>query len=337
MENIVTHKVKKESSEIRLDQFLKQNISDLSRTRIKKLIVDGFLKLNNKIIIDPSYTVKENDIFILKIPDAVEAKPVGEKIDLEIIYEDSDLIVVNKQKGLVVHPAPGNPNKTLVNALINHCGNSLSGIGGEKRPGIIHRLDKDTSGLLVVAKNDRSHNGLASQFKNHGKDGKLIRAYKAIVWGIPTFSSGKISTFIGRSDRNRKKMMVFNDEKYKSKEAITYWKVLEKNDENNITLIECNLETGRTHQIRVHLDHISHPVLGDPLYGHGYKTRVNKLKSTIKILVEKHGNTQALHAYKLGFEHPITNKNLIFETNPPETMKKIIESFNKKPLHTLKK
>ena len=337
MENIVTHKVKKESSEIRLDQFLKQNISDLSRTRIKKLIVDGFLKLNNKIIIDPSYTVKENDIFILKIPDAVEAKPVGEKIDLEIIYEDSDLIVVNKQKGLVVHPAPGNPNKTLVNALINHCGNSLSGIGGEKRPGIIHRLDKDTSGLLVVAKNDRSHNGLASQFKNHGKDGKLIRAYKAIVWGIPTFSSGKISTFIGRSDRNRKKMMVFNDEKYKSKEAITYWKVLEKNDENNITLIECNLETGRTHQIRVHLDHISHPVLGDPLYGHGYKTRVNKLKSTIKILVEKHGNTQALHAYKLGFEHPITNKNLIFETDPPETMKKIIESFNKKPLHTLKK
>ncbi len=337
MENIVTHKVKKESSEIRLDQFLKQNISDLSRTRIKKLIVDGFLKLNNKIIIDPSYTVKENDIFILKIPDAVEAKPVGEKIDLEIIYEDSDLIVVNKQKGLVVHPAPGNPSKTLVNALINHCGKSLSGIGGEKRPGIIHRLDKDTSGLLVVAKNDRSHNGLASQFKNHGKDGKLIRAYKAIVWGIPTFSSGKISTFIGRSDRNRKKMMVFNDEKYKSKEAITYWKVLEKNDENNITLIECNLETGRTHQIRVHLDHISHPVLGDPLYGHGYKTRVNKLKSTIKILVEKHGNTQALHAYKLGFEHPITNKNLIFETNPPETMKKIIESFNKKPLHTLKK
>jgi 23S rRNA pseudouridine1911/1915/1917 synthase len=285
------------------------------------------LKLNNKIIIDPSYTVKENDICILKIPDAVEAKPAGEKIDLDIIYEDSDLIVVNKQKGLVVHPAPGNPNKTLVNALINHCGNSLSGIGGEKRPGIIHRLDKDTSGLLVVAKNDRSHNGLASQFKNHGKDGKLMRAYKAIAWGIPTFSSGKISTFIGRSDRNRKKMMVFNDEKYKSKEAITHWKVLKKNDENNITLIECNLETGRTHQIRVHLDHISHPVLGDPLYGHGYKTRVNKLRSAMKTLVEKHGNTQALHAYKLGFEHPITNKNLIFETDPPETMKKIIESF----------
>tara|TARA_B100000674_G_scaffold5680_1_gene4592 strand:- start:137 stop:1120 length:984 start_codon:yes stop_codon:yes gene_type:complete len=327
LETIVTHKVKKELSEIRLDQFLKKNISDLSRTRIKKLIVDGFLKLNNKIILDPSYTVKENDICTLKIPDALEAKPIGEKIDLEIVYEDSDLIVVNKQKGLVVHPAPGNPNKTLVNALINHCGNSLSGIGGEKRPGIIHRLDKDTSGLLVVAKNEKSHNGLASQFKNHGKDGKLIRAYKAIVWGIPTFSSGKISTFIGRSNRNRKKMMVFNNEKHKSKEAITHWKVLDKNDENNITLIECNLETGRTHQIRVHLDHISHPVLGDPLYGHGYKTRVNKLKSNIKILVEKHGNTQALHAYKLGFEHPITYKNLIFEIDPPEIMNKIIKSF----------
>ena len=327
MENIITHKVKKELSEIRLDQFLKKNIIHLSRTRIKKLIVDGFLKVNNRIIMDPSYNVKENDICILEIPEAIKAKPIGEKIDLEIIYEDNDLIVINKQKGLVVHPAPGNPNKTLVNALINHCGNSLSGIGGEKRPGIVHRLDKDTSGLLVVAKNDRSHNGLASQFKNHGKDGKLIRAYKALIWGIPTFSSGKISTFIGRSDRNRKKMMVINNEKYKSKEAITNWKVLGKNSENNITLIECKLETGRTHQIRVHLDYISHPILGDPLYGQGYKTRINKLEPNIKFLVEKHGNTQALHAYKLGFKHPITNENLIFETDPPENMKKIIESF----------
>ena len=327
MENIITHKVKKELSEIRLDQFLKKNIIHLSRTRIKKLIVDGFLKVNNRIIMDPSYNVRENDICILEIPEAIKAKPIGEKIDLEIIYEDNDLIVINKQKGLVVHPAPGNPNKTLVNALINHCGNSLSGIGGEKRPGIVHRLDKDTSGLLVVAKNDRSHNGLASQFKNHGKDGKLIRAYKALIWGIPTFSSGKISTFIGRSDRNRKKMMVINNEKYKSKEAITNWKVLGKNSENNITLIECKLETGRTHQIRVHLDYISHPILGDPLYGQGYKTRINKLEPNIKFLVEKHGNTQALHAYKLGFKHPITNENFIFETDPPENMKKIIESF----------
>ena len=327
MENIITHKVKKELSEIRLDQFLKKNIIHLSRTRIKKLIVNGFLKVNNRTIMDPSYNVRENDICILEIPEAIKAKPIGEKIDLEIIYEDNDLIVINKQKGLVVHPAPGNPNKTLVNALINHCGNSLSGIGGEKRPGIVHRLDKDTSGLLVVAKNDRSHNGLASQFKNHGKDGKLIRAYKALIWGIPTFSSGKISTFIGRSDRNRKKMMVINNEKYKSKEAVTNWKVLEKNNENNITLIECKLETGRTHQIRVHLDYISHPILGDPLYGQGYKTRINKLEPNIKFLVEKHGNTQALHAYKLGFEHPITNENLIFETDPPQNMKKIIESF----------
>ena len=165
MENIVTHKVKKELSEIRLDQFLKNNISELSRTRIKKLIINGFLKLNSKIIIDPSYIVKENDICTLRIPEPTDAKPLGEKIKLEIIYEDNDLIVINKQKGLVVHPAPGNPNKTLVNALINHCGISLSGIGGEKRPGIIHRLDKETSGLIVVAKNDKSHGGLAEQFK----------------------------------------------------------------------------------------------------------------------------------------------------------------------------
>lgn len=327
MENIVTHKVKKELSEIRLDQFLKNNISELSRTRIKKLIINGFLKLNSKIIIDPSYIVKENDICTLRIPEPTNTKPIGEKIKLEIIYEDNDLIVVNKQKGLVVHPAPGNPNKTLVNALINHCGISLSGIGGEKRPGIIHRLDKETSGLLVVAKNDKSHGGLAEQFKNHGRDGKLTRAYKAIVWGIPTFSSGIISTFIGRSDKNRKKMAVFSDEKYKSKKAVTHWKVLKRNNENNLALIECNLETGRTHQIRVHLDHISHPVLGDPLYGYGYKTRINKLKSSVKILAEKQGNSQALHAYKLGFEHPSTGEKLIFETDPPENMKNIIESF----------
>ena len=227
----------------------------------------------------------------------------------------------------MVHPAPGNPNRTLVNALINHCGDSLSGIGGEKRPGIVHRLDKDTSGLLVIAKNDKSHNGLSEQFKNHGKDKKLVRAYKAIVWGIPKFSSGKISTFIGRSDKNRKKMAVFTEEKHNSRNAITHWKVLKKNKENDISLIECILETGRTHQIRVHLDHISHPVIGDPLYGHGYKTRINKIKNNFKILIEKQSNSQALHAYKLGFEHPITKENLKFETKPPDTMQKIVLSF----------
>tara|TARA_B100001175_G_scaffold218827_1_gene186164 strand:- start:556 stop:1539 length:984 start_codon:yes stop_codon:yes gene_type:complete len=325
LENIVTHKVKKELSEIRLDQFLKKNISDLSRTRIKKFIVDGFLKLNNKIIIDPSYTVKENDICILKIPEAVEAKPIGEKIDLEIVYEDSDLIVINKQKELVVHPAPGNPNKTLVNALINHCGSSLSGIGGEKRPGIVHRLDKDTSGLIVVAKNDKSHNGLSEQFKNHGKDGRLIRSYKAIVWGIPRFSSGTISTFLGRSVKNRKKVAVYDDEKPGRKIAITHWKVLKKDTSNNISLIECKLETGRTHQIRVHLDHLSHPVIGDPLYGQGYKTKMETLNNNMKNLLEKLNNKQALHAELLGFEHPISKENHIFQTDPPKEMLDIIK------------
>ena len=327
LKEILTYKVEKNLSNLRIDQFLSLKNSDLSRTRIKNLILAGFLSQKERKIADPSHKVKEDEEYSLVIPPSRDPKPKGEKIDLEIIFEDSDLIVINKQKGLVVHPAPGNPNRTLVNALINHCGDSLSGIGGEKRPGIVHRLDKDTSGLLVIAKNDKSHNGLSEQFKNHGKDKKLIRAYKAIVWGIPKFSSGKISTFIGRSNKNRKKMAVFNEEKHNSRNAITHWKVLKKNKESNISLVECILETGRTHQIRVHLDHISHPVIGDPLYGHGYKTRINKTENNFKILIEKQSNSQALHAYKLGFEHPITKENLKFETEPPDTMQKIVLSF----------
>jgi 23S rRNA pseudouridine1911/1915/1917 synthase len=331
LEKVLSYKASSDDIGKRIDQYLAQNESDISRTRLKNLILNGSLKLLDEIIIDPSYRIKENDIFNLLIPEAKDPTPKAENIKLEIIFEDEDLVVVNKPKGLVVHPAPGNQNKTLVNALINHCGSSLSGIGGERRPGIVHRLDKDTSGLIVVAKNDKSHNGLSEQFKNHGRDGKLIRSYKAIVWGVPKFSSGSISTYLGRSSKNRKKMAIYKDEKSGRKIAITHWKILKKNILNNISLIECRLETGRTHQIRVHLDHISHPVIGDPLYGQGYKTRIGKLDDKIKILVDKLENKQALHADQLGFEHPLTKENHIFQVDPPKEMIRIIKLMQVHP------
>jgi 23S rRNA pseudouridine1911/1915/1917 synthase len=247
LEKILSYKALVDDTGKRIDQFLASKEQDISRTRIKNLILEGALKLDNQVINDPSYKIKENDIYTLFIPEAKDPTPKGEDIKLKIIFEDESIIVIDKPKGLVVHPAPGNQSQTLVNALINHCGTSLSGIGGEKRPGIVHRLDKDTSGLIVVAKNDKSHNGLSEQFKNHGKDGRLIRSYKAIVWGVPRFSSGKISTLLGRSAKNRKKITVYDDEKPGRKLAITHWKIIKKDSVNNISSIECKLETGRTH------------------------------------------------------------------------------------------
>jgi len=325
LEKILSYKALVDDTGKRIDQFLASKEQDISRTRIKNLILEGALKLDNQVINDPSYKIKENDIYTLFIPEAKDPTPKGEDIKLKIIFEDESIIVIDKPKGLVVHPAPGNQSQTLVNALINHCGKSLSGIGCEKRPGIVHRLDKDTSGLIVVAKNDKSHNGLSEQFKNHGKDGRLIRSYKAIVWGVPRFSSGKISTLLGRSAKNRKKITVYDDEKPGRKLAITHWKIIKKDSVNNISLIECKLETGRTHQIRVHLDHLSHPVIGDPLYGQGYKTRIEKLDDKMKKLVKNLNNKQALHAEQLGFEHPISKENHIFQSDPPKEMLDIIK------------
>jgi 23S rRNA pseudouridine1911/1915/1917 synthase len=328
VEKTISHKVTNEDSGKRIDQFIAQKADGISRTRIKNLILEGSLHLLNKTIetiSDPSYKVKEDDVYQLLIPEARDPIPKGEDIPLNIVFEDNDLIVINKPKGLVVHPAPGNPNKTLVNALIKHCGSSLSGIGGEKRPGIVHRLDKDTSGLIVVAKNDKSHNGLSEQFKNHGRDGKLVRSYQAIVWGVPKFSSGTIQTFLGRSSKNRKKIAVFNAEKPGRRIAITHWKIIKKDITNNISLIECKLETGRTHQIRVHLDDISHPIIGDPLYGQGYKTRISKLTGKMINAVESLGNKQALHANSLGFEHPATKEILVFQLDPPKEMLNVIK------------
>lgn len=228
--SILTYKVSDDELGLRLDQFLSKNIKNLSRSRIKTLINESnVIKINEKeqvVIKDPSKKVKTGESYLVNIPKPVDPKPKPQEIPLEILYEDNDLIVINKPVGLVVHPAPGNYENTLVNALIAHCGQSLSGISGEKKPGIVHRLDKDTSGVMVVAKNDKTHEGLSKQFANHGKDGKLIRSYKALVWGIPNIQSGKVETYIGRSNNNRKKMAAFKEEKKREKTSNNF---LEKN------------------------------------------------------------------------------------------------------------
>ncbi|MEC7831254.1 MAG: RluA family pseudouridine synthase [Pseudomonadota bacterium] len=324
---ILTYKVSVEDSGLRLDQFLTLKNSNLSRSRIKALIKESFIvKINNKkrtVINEPSKKVKLYENFEITIPEAVDPKPIGQNIPLDILHEDNDIIVINKPANIVVHPAPGNYDNTLVNALIAHCGSSLSGIGGEKKPGIVHRLDKDTSGVMVVAKNDKSHESLSKQFSNHGRDGKLVRSYKALVWGIPHLQSGKIETYLGRSLKNRKKIAIFSEEKKGRKFAITHWKKIKSNKKLDISEIECNLETGRTHQIRVHLTHIGIPIIGDQVYGTGFKSKLNKYDSSTKTLLSNIFYRQALHAYKLGFEHPKTKKKLNFETKLPKDIKKI--------------
>ncbi|MBM3486412.1 MAG: RluA family pseudouridine synthase, partial [Alphaproteobacteria bacterium] len=245
----------------RLDRFLARALPDLTRTRVKALIEDGRVAEGGTTIREPSRRVKPGEAFALDLPPAAEPVPQGEAIALDIVYEDDDLLVLDKPAGLVVHPAPGNPAGTLVNALIAHCGAGLSGIGGVRRPGIVHRLDKDTSGLMVVAKTDRAHQGLAGQFKAHS----LARAYLAVVWGLPAPPTGTIEGAIGRDPRDRKRMAVVAGER--GKPALTRYRVLRRL--GPAALVECRLATGRTHQIRVHLAERGHPVVGDPLYGGG--------------------------------------------------------------------
>ena len=248
--------------------------------------------------------VKAGEAFVITVPDAAPPAPRGQDMDLAVVYEDDHLIVIDKPKGLVVHPAAGNAEGTLVNALIAHCGASLSGIGGVARPGIVHRLDKDTSGLMVAAKSDLAHRDLSAQFHDHSID----RAYRAVVWGVPRPKEGVIEGNIGRDPRNRKKMAVRVEG---GKPAKTFYKVLEP-FRDLAALVECRLATGRTHQIRVHMAHLGHPVVGDPLYG-GRRNRGNSLPAGQKAALA-HFNTQALHACILGFTHPLTRDRLQFES-----------------------
>ncbi len=312
----------------RLDRVLASKLPALSRTRLKQLILQGEVTLSGRTIKDPEHRVKPGDDITVRVPPVEPAKPKAEKIPLDVVYEDKDIVVIDKPAGLVVHPAPGNRSGTLVNALIAHCGMSLSGIGGERRPGIVHRLDKDTSGLLVVAKNDRAHRGLAAQFADHGKSGGLRRRYLALVWGVPSPAQGLIDKPIGRDPRSRVKMSVRSGGRY----AVTHYKVRKvfqgRDGKPVASLIECELETGRTHQIRVHLAKIGHPLLGDETYGKGFQSAVSRLSTAARRALDGL-KRQALHAYLLGFEHPATKKPLRFEAKPPETLAKLISTLTK--------
>ena len=307
----------------RLDRFLSQTAAArglaLSRTRLKALIEAGQVTIDGAEARDPAGRVAEGERIALAVPPAEDAAIAGEDLPLEIVYEDDHLIVIDKPAGLVVHPAPGHAAGTLVNALIRHCGDSLSGIGGVKRPGIVHRLDKDTSGLLVVAKSDAAHQGLAAAFADHGRSGSLRREYRALVWGAPERAAGTVAAAIGRHPFSREKMAVVADGRGRA--AVTHWRVEERL--GPVSLVACRLETGRTHQIRVHLAHIGHPLLGDSVYGAGFKTKANRLSGEARAALDALGR-QALHAGILAFDHPITGAPLAFESPLPEDLNNLV-------------
>lgn len=311
----------------RLDRFLAIQMPQTSRSRLKQLIKQGDVLLKGAKIEEPNYRVKPGEQFSVNSPPPQPAVPQAENIALDVIFEDEHLIVINKPPGLVVHPAAGNWEGTLVNALLSHCGASLSGIGGIKRPGIVHRLDKDTSGLMVVAKNDHAHKGLSEQFAAHGKDGKLERAYKTLVWAAPRHTRGLVNAPLGRKPNNRLKQAVL---KKGGRPSVTHYEILQTFLEEEkgplLTLLKCTLETGRTHQIRVHMAHIGCPVVGDVTYGAGFNTRVQKLPELAQNLL-KNLKRQALHAYILGFEHPETGEKLHFENELPQDFSALLTSL----------
>jgi 23S rRNA pseudouridine1911/1915/1917 synthase len=312
---------------MRLDRFLSSCLPELSRTRIQSLIKAGRVASGKATIVDVKYRVKPGECFRLDVPPAAPAEPKAEAIPLNVVYEDEHLIVIDKPSGLVVHPGAGHAKGTLVNALIAHCGMSLSGIGGVARPGIVHRLDKDTSGLMVIAKTDRAHRALAKQFADHGRTGEMERGYFALVWGAPSRPQGMIDAPIGRHPTNRTKMAVLP--KGKGREAVTYWRVLATFGPKQApvaSLVECTLETGRTHQVRVHLSSIGHPLIGDPLYGQGFKSKLRALPEPLrgKLAVL---NRQALHAAHLAFVHPESGTLLKFNSPLPVDLSKIVRAF----------
>ncbi len=316
----------------RVDKVLTYHVPEMSRVRLQALIKNGAVTGPQGPMRDPSTRIKVGDRLVLDVPEAVEASPRGELIPLEILYEDADLIVINKPAGLVVHPGNGNVSGTLVNALIAHCGASLSGIGGVKRPGIVHRLDKDTSGLLVVAKSDRAHAGLSEQFASHGLDGRLEREYAAIVWGCPLRRRDTVDASLGRSPTNRTRMAVVRPAK--GRHAVTHYDVVESFDNREIkavaSVLRVQLETGRTHQIRVHMAHVGHPLMGDVVYGGGFNASRSKLSEAAVSALDLLGR-QALHAAALGFVHPVTNHRMRFEQDWPKDLIKLRRALTERP------
>jgi len=296
----------------RLDRALAAAVPTLSRERLKVLTKAGALTRAGQAVRDPATKVKGDERFALAVPDPVAAHNEPQEIPLPIVYEDEHLLVVDKPAGLVVHPAAGNIDGTLVNALLHHCGGSLSGIGGVARPGIVHRIDKDTSGLLVVAKHDRAHEGLARQFADHSID----RRYLAIVSGVPRLEGDVVDAPLARSPQNRKKIAIVKQGR--GKRAVTHWKRLKVL--RDAALVECQLETGRTHQVRVHMASIGHPLIGDPVYGRGksgHRDLLNQLDF----------KRQALHAAHLGFIHPVTKRRLSFDSALPSDMQELFTAL----------
>jgi len=322
---VETIKIADDEQERRLDRVLAVRIPSLSRSRLKALILNGEVAIAARTIRDPAARVKSGDTVTVTLPSPEAAKPVGEPIPLNIVYEDDALIVIDKPAGLVVHPAAGHAKGTLVNALIAHCGDSLSGIGGVKRPGIVHRLDKDTSGLMVAAKTDAAHRALSAQFANKAESG-IERGYLAFVWGVPGRAGGTIDAPLDRHPQARDKRAV----RAGGRAAVTHWRLLQRftgSDGKPVaSLLACTLETGRTHQIRVHLAHIGHPILGDAVYGAAFKSKASRLPPRARAALEGLGR-QALHAYLLAIEHPQTRKSLRFQSELPADLRRLHDAL----------
>ncbi len=321
MEKKINLIVDKIENNLRVDIFIKKRENILSRTRIKNLILDNKLKINNKLINDPSKKIFFNDEIKLIIPKPKKATLKPYKFNLDIIFEDEDLLVLNKPSGIVMHPGAGNFDNTIVNALMNYSKNSFSNIGGELRPGIVHRIDKNTSGLIVIAKNNQTHEHLSNQFSSHS----IKRVYQLLIWGKVRPSKGKVETFITRSSKNRQMMEVSNS---KGKKAVTNYKTLEifeNKDIPTLSLLECKLETGRTHQIRVHMNYLGNSIVGDDKYKKRFKKLKNIKPSLEKILIKL--DRQFLHAKTLGFIHPKKNKEMIFNSILPNELEIILKTL----------
>ena len=305
----------------RIDKFLQSQLNTISRTKLQNLIHDGHIKLNNAIVYESSKKIKSGDTIQVKFPPPKEILIKPHKMSLNILYDDDDIIIINKSPGVVVHPGAGNYEKTIVNGLLFRYQNELSSIGGKLRPGIVHRIDKDTSGVIVVAKNDNAHINLSKQFSNH----TIKRTYEALVWGSLKPKSGRINEKISRSTKNRQLMMV---RKEKGKRAITNYKTLEIFQNlylPRISLVECRLETGRTHQIRVHMNFKGNPILGDRSYGK-LKKKFKKIDPSIDTKINSF-NRQALHAKSLGFIHPKTGMEIFFEARRPKDFNALVKNL----------
>ena len=323
MKSFINIKVKNKEKNLRIDILLSNQDHKLSRSRVKSLILENKLKINNIIINDPSKKIKLNDEICFEISEPEKETLEPFKYPLDIVHEDKDLIVINKSAGISMHPGPGNYDNTIVNALINYDNKNLSNIGNVLRPGIVHRIDKDTSGLIIIAKNNISHENLSKQFSDHS----ITRVYQALVWGKIRPQNGKIETFITRSSRNRQMMEVSSK---KGKKAVTNYKTLEIFEDEKIptfSLVECKLETGRTHQIRVHLSYKGNNILGDKKYKKKFKKFVNidsELEDSITSLIR-----QFLHAKTIGFNHPRNNTRLEFTSNLPSDLEQILKKLRK--------